>query len=211
MIRVFHVFKKNVVIPKRDYTPELRKSFFEWGNQLVSNLGILRDNQLLLPDEYEDQVNVSRTGTVIIQDIIGYSGTSAKSDYLRYAKKMDIPDWYVESWLERHPEIITYNKEDRMQDFESFSIDLKNRELYLKDAHKLCDLRIGNPVRIRLNARWDFSASSGRQRTYSESEYIIQYLGEAASVEFVPGNKLEIQRQIPWKTAKTIDLRTAFY
>jgi hypothetical protein len=211
MIQVFHVFKKNAVISKKDYTPELRKSFFEWGNLLVSRLGILRDKQLLLANEYKDRIPGSRTGTVIIQDIIGYSGTSAKNEYLRYAKSMDIPDWYVDSWVKKFPEVITFNKEDRMPHFESFSIHLQNRELYLKDSHKLCDLKPGNPIRIRLNTQWDFSASGRRERRYSESEYIIQYLGEAEEMVFIPENKLEVQREIPWRTAKMIDLRTAFY
>src|SRR4051812_42943360 len=130
MIQVFHVFKKNAVILKPHYTPEFRKSFFEWGNQLVSRLGIVQNNQLLLGTEYTDSINVPRTGTIIIQDIIGYSGTSAKSDYLRNAQKMNIPQWYVTSWLEKYPEIITFNREDKMIDFGPFGINLKSRELY---------------------------------------------------------------------------------
>ncbi|WP_343632865.1 hypothetical protein [Fluviicola sp.] len=211
MIRVLHIFKKNAVIPKPEYTPGIRKSFFEWGNQLVSRLGMIENNHLLLANEYKDQIHISRTGTVIIQDIIGYSGTSAKSDYLRYAKMNDIPGWYVDSWLRRFPEIITFNKEDRMQQFESFSLNLQSLELYLKDAHKIADLKSGNPVLVRKNGKWDFSATGRRQRNYFESEYIIQYLGEVENIAFVPENKLEIQREIPWKTAKTIDLRTPFY
>lgn len=211
MIQVFHIFKKNAVISKKDYTPELRKSFFEWGNQLVSRLGILQENQLLLPDEYKDQVNVSGKGTVILQDIIGYSGTSAKSDYLKYAKSMDLNSWIIEGWLKRFPEIITFNKEDRMQYFELFSIDLESGELYRKDAHKLCDLKPGKPIRILLNEKWDFTGTGRRERSYSESDYIIQYLGEVETIAFVPENKLEIQREIPWRTAKTIDLRKTFY
>lgn len=211
MIQVYHVFKKNAVIPKSEYTPELRKSFFEWGNQLVSRLGILKDKQLLLANDYKDLIPVTRTGTIIIQDIIGYSGTSAKSDYLRYVKSMDIPDWFADNWLKQFQEIIAFNREDRVQHFESFSIDLKSRELYLKDEHKLCDLKPGKPVNIRLNAKWDFTASGRRERSYSESDYIIQYLGEAEIVAFVPEKELEIQREIPWKTAKMIDLRKTFY
>jgi hypothetical protein len=211
MIQVFHIFKKNAVIPKQDYTPELRKSFFEWGNQLVSRLGKIQDKQLLLATEYEGLIPVTRTGAVIIQDIIGYSGTSAKSDYLRYAKSMDLPDWYVDNWVKKFPEIIRFNKEDLMQHFESFSINLQNKELYLKDAHKLCDLKSGKPVRILLNEKWDFTASGRRERSYSESDYMIQYLGEVETIAFIPENKLEVQREIPWRTAKTIDLRKTFY
>lgn len=68
-------------------------------------------------------------------------------------------------------------------------------------------MKLGKPVRILLNEKWDFTASGRRERSYSESDYIIQYLGEVETIAFVPENKLEIQREIPWITAKTIDLR----
>ncbi len=210
MPQVLHIFKKHAVILKPDYTPDFRKSFFEWENQLTSRLGIIKDGQLLLANEYKELINVSRTGTVIIQDIIGYSGSN-KMDYLQDLKKMNFPEWYIRDWLKRFPEIITFNKEDRVQYFGPFSINLQNKELFLKDSYKLCVLEIGQSIRIRLNAKSDFTASSGKQRTYYESDYIIQFLGEVDSIEFVSDKTLEIQREIPWKTAKAIDLRKAYY
>jgi len=211
MIRVLHIFKKEAEFRKSDYTPEARKLFFEWGNQLVSRLGKIKDQRLFLPNEYKEQINVSRTGTVIIQDIIGFSGTSAKKDYLKYVKEMDFPSWFADNWTKRFPEIIHFNKQDSKLDFDPFTIDIYNKELYLKDAYKLCGLKVGEPVRILLNKKCDFSFSGRRERTYLESDYIFQYLGEVDKIEFLSEEKLEVQREIPLKTAKLIDLRTTYY
>ncbi len=225
MIQVFHIFKKHAQILKADYTPDLRKSFFEWEDQMTSRLGTIQNNKLLLPADQKERINSNRIGTLIIQDIIGYSDKGGRPVLEREVRKLDFPDWYLENWLKQYPEFIAINKEDRIRHFEIFSLEtapsgeielfLRYNELHIgrpwRKDFKLCSLKIGQAVEILINGKLDFTMTGRRERSYSEFDYIIHYLGDVQTIEFVAENKLEMMREIPWKTTKKIDLRKAFY
>lgn len=91
-------------------------------------------------------------------------------------------------------------------------IQLENSERRsMKEISEFLYPETGEPVRVRLNSKSDWTISSGKQRTYCEYDYIFEYPGMVDSIEFAAENQLEVERKIPWERAKTIDLRKAFY
>ena len=66
--------------------------------------------------------------------------------------------------------------------------------------YRLAVLRPGGVTRVIHNAKNDFSASSGRERTYRWSDFVIEHLGTDAVC--AAGERL-----VPLEQAKIVDLR----
>lgn len=66
--------------------------------------------------------------------------------------------------------------------------------------YRLAVLRPGTVTRVIHNAKNDFAAASGRERTYRWSDFVIEHLGADAVCE--AGERL-----VPLDRAKTVDLR----
>ncbi|MGJ8660624.1 MAG: hypothetical protein ACSHXL_01170 [Bacteroidota bacterium] len=145
----------------------------------------------------------------------------------RDAEKMNIPKWFVDQKLKQFPELFCFNVENRSWPVELFTIeksDLGSFEIYLRYSqnhfsigepkradYKLFELEKDKPIEILINGKSDHTMSSGQQRTYSEFAYIIEYLGEVKTVDFLAPNKIEIKREIPSQVEKRIDLRKILY
>lgn len=223
MISVFQLYKKLLRIPKLSYTPEIRKVISEWDKELNSKTGYVENDILHLPIQYKDMFHLNRVGGILINDIIGYSSLNHEIEL----KKLDLPEWYKNNLKENFKEFIDFNKEQRIWLFEIFSIEKREKgdyELFLRyganefsigkpkrNDHKLCTLKKGHPVRVLINGKIDSTMSSGSERTYSEYDFILSYLGEVESVEFKPPNKIEKQKQIPQSFTKSINERKILF
>lgn len=228
MIDVIHIFKKHAQIPKPYYTPELRKSFELWGKEIVSQIGHIQADILVLPRFRKPEINLNRIGTLILQDIIGYSGTEAKINFKKQAKEFNLPDWFLEQQLKRNPALYAFNIETRMMHAEIFAFekveasDKINVHLRYnahsshfsqpsRSNHKLYTLEMGKPIQLRINSKSDGTMSRGKERTYDEYEYTIEYLGKVNSVDFSDQSALSRQVKIPKNIAKVIDMRKLLY
>lgn len=231
MIQLFQIYKKHARIRKPYYTSELRNEFLKWDKSIVSKVGYVKNDKLYLSDDNKNLLNLNRTGTIILQDIIGYSNSTFRQKIKNEAKEFKFPSWYseniVKSTAEQNPELICFTPEIHSCFFEIFSIEKSDSELFelflrykanelkigepKREDHKLCHLIKGLPVRICINGKSDSTMSSGSQRTYEEFEYIIEYLGEIKSIEYQALNKIEVEKEIPQRLEKTIDLRKILY
>lgn len=230
MIHLFQFFKKYAIIPKPDYTPEFRKSFSKWESKIVSRVGFAGHGKLILPEDREIVFDIKRTSCVIIQDVVGHSGSASALRIKREAERAKLPDWRRRS-LEAssealNPEFKCFNNENKAWHFEVFSIEKSTEgfelllrhqanEFYLgqpgRNNHRLCFLREGEPVRITINGKSDATLTGRMQRAYAEYDYIIEYLGGIDSIEYKALSQVESEKKIPERTAKVIDLRKILY
>jgi len=226
-MHVFHVYKKHARIPKPQYTTELRKKFKIWDKTIVSQNGFIEDGCLILPENRQDNINVKRTGGLIIQDIVGFSGTIAELNVKRKSKDRNTPKGIHENQSKQNPEILCFNNETRVWSFELFSIERNGSgdfELYLRyglnqfsigepkrDDHKLYNLEKGKPIEITINGKSDSTLTSGAERIYIEYDFIIEYMGEVNKVNFVALSNVGTERTIPTLIDKKIDLRKILY
>lgn len=226
MIHIFHIFQKSAQIPKVDYTPNFRKSFFQWKKRLKSEVGYVQNGKLFLPDYREEEMNVSRTGAIILKDIPGYSELEKRKSLEIEQRKWNLPDWFIQNQLKQNPEFMCFNKEDRKWFFGMFSIEKSSSgefDLFIgltenpfssepvQNNYKLCTLKKETPVEILVNSKSDFTMTGRKQRIYSEYDCIIQYWGDVSEVKFLTMNKIGIEREIPSGNCKKIDLRKMFY
>lgn len=75
--------------------------------------------------------------------------------------------------------------------------------------YKLADLRLGEPVRVIINGKWDFSLTAGMARRYLMAEFILEYLGEFST--FVVRPDVNVAKTPPIDRARVVDLTRILY
>lgn len=232
MIHLFQFYKKHWRIPKKFYSPETRKAFQQWDENLNSQTGYIDGTKLFLPIDKKNTVHINkRSSAIILQDIIGYQSSQSKLQIRRKADTHKFPDWFLQQQLSlsenQNPELAIFNSQKRKWDFEIFSIeksDTNKFDIFLsyqanrfligqpdRADHKLFRLKKNEPIKISINGKSDFSMTGRRERSYSEYEYIIEYLGEIESVEFTELSKITTRKLIPKKLGKHIDIRKTLF
>ena len=119
MIKVFQVFKKSIKIPKPYYTPELRSDFKQWNEKIVSLNGHVKDQKLFLPIEQKSKLALSNPKTILIQDIIGYSGLKKEPKN----GNICLPEWFLNQKNSRIKELFLFNGQTKNLDFEIFRMN----------------------------------------------------------------------------------------
>lgn len=189
------------------------------------------DKELYLPLEKKSLVQQNNTSGIILQDVIGYNSNQFKLEFKQKAKSNNLPDWFLQQQLDtvnsNNTEFALYSLQKRVWNFELFTI-LKNNndefEIYLnyelnakdigeptRNYHKLCNLKMNEAVKVSINGKSDSNMGSGKDRSYAEYEYIIEYLGEVENIEFREFNKIESTKELPKLIVNHIDLRKILY
>lgn len=219
MTEVIQIYKSVYAIDKSDYNSESRSSINNWLNTIPSRIGYVKNKTLLLPDSEKSNPDIKNSDLIIIQDIEGFEPLLIKHQ-LRNSK---LPDWFIESrsnyFHSLNQQIKCYPSVGSKFDFEIFRIaksEIGNYEFSLnyianqdtiglpkRDDHKIMNLKGGKPFTYRINGKIDGHS----QRVFMEYKYVIDYLGEIDSIEFLAPNQIEIQKNIPKYNLKHIDER----
>lgn len=226
MIDIFQVYKKHAHFVKSNYNDKVRKSFLNWDNELTSKNGFIDKHILYLPAEEKNNPLIANSSVIIIQDIIGYSTFNNEQTL----KKQKLPEWFINDRIssikERNPERILFQGGKKSWQFEIFNIE-KNEDSEFKldflyglnktyigepkrEDHQIAKLTIDQPVRFSVNGKSDSTMTGGKERTYCEFDYIIEYVGSIDSIEFLAPSQLSKVKKIP-KPIKTIDERKILY
>lgn len=219
MTHFIHIFKKQANIPKPNYTVEMRKAFAKWPKSIMSEIGQIIDDRILLPECYIDTIDSKQTGAIIIQDTIDFNEKQPELKIISFNENDKIK--------KQNSNLLTFGNQNSVWIFELFAIEktaLGKLELHLKyennkysigepkrNDQKLFELEKGKPIEVKINGKSDTTMSAGKQRNYSEFDYIIEYLGEVNSISFEAPNRIRVERIIPQVIEKTIDLRKILY
>ncbi len=219
---VIQIFKSVERIEKPDYNTASRQSVGDW-ETIASKTGFFKDDTITLPIECKNDPKVKDADLIIIQDIKGFDPFLVNK-FLDYSP---FPKWLKDSRKE-------YINSDNLQ-LKGFSILSKpwnfeifefkraanaSIEVWLKyspkigvpkrESHKIAELKIGKPIRFKINGKDDHAMTGNRQRAFSEFDYIMEYLGTADKLEFKELNKMETCKKVPAKDCKVIDERKIF-
>ena len=223
MTHVIQIFKSVERIEKLDYSTESRQLLDKWGDSFVSKTGYLTDSTLLLPINKEQEPDLKTADLVIIQDINGFDPFLVEKSW----DKTNWPSWFKNSRkndvLSANRQLICFNRLLRKGTCEIFKIE-KNEsgtfDLHLnysanefhigipkRDDHKIAELKLGKPIRYKVNGKSDFTMTGRKQRTFVEYDYIFEYLGQADKMEFRDLNKIGKTKSIPTDNYKLVDER----
>lgn len=219
MTDVIQIFKSVDRIEKPDYDTASRQSVGVW-ETIVSTTGFLKEDTITLPIECKNDPKVKNADLIIIQDIKGFDPFLVNKSW----DNSQFPERFKNSRKEYfnslNPQLKGFSIHSKPWTFEIFELrktDNDSIEVWLKysntigipkrENHKIAELKVGKPIRFKINGKDDFTMTGRKQRTFSEFDYILEYIGTADKIEYKESNKIEMSKAIPVTDCKVIDER----
>ncbi len=212
MIDIIQIYKSKAIFGKADYTPNNRRQFENISIEVYSSMGYVKNQSLFLPFEYKNQPNLNTSDLIIIQDITGFNPYLANKDVNHKGLRTGNNELIFGI---KHVEI--------PKSFEIFKICKKqddNYDLYInyvansmvigepaRENHKICELKMNQPIRYKINGKSDFTMSGRKERCFYEFDYIIELIEKVEHIEFLALNKIQKEKKIPLRNCKLIDER----
>lgn len=209
---LIQVFKNTRIFKKRDYTPEARTEWFEWPQRAFTSSGIFSNGKLKLPEDSPVRANLADSGLLLLVDPKIEGAHSALETGSRIFRMDSRASFFpVESWSYRF-ELFSLVKQG-----DGFDLYLEGERLShvlgmpARTMHKCGELKLGAPLRFRINGESDFSMSSRQQRRFMEFDYLIEFVGMVHEVEFVEAAEVEFWREFDQSNWREVNERKALY
>lgn len=177
MFDVFQVYRSTTFFTKPTYTPENRKLLSEIGDSYDFKHGYVENETLFLAMEFENNPRLKTADLIIIQhtmnglnkmptiDLISLSQLNSPKSYeLFKVKKTDHGTYTIELDYAAHSGIIGIPK---------------------RENHKVFDMKLSQVMRYKLNGKSDFTLTSGKERTFHEFDFMIEWTGTAKNIEIL--------------------------
>lgn len=219
MTDVVQIYKSVDRIEKPDYDTTSRQSVGVW-ETIVSKTGFLNEGIITLPIESKNDPKVKNADLIIIQDIKGFDPFVVNKSW----DNSQFHEWFKNSRKEYlnsvNLQLKGFSILSKPWTFEIFELKRTDNdciEVWLnysdtigipkRESHKIAELKVGKPIRFKINGKDDFTMSGRKQRTFSEFDYILEYLGTADKIEYKELNKIETTKTVLVKECKVIDER----
>ena len=219
MTDIVQIYKSVDRIEKPDYNTASRQSVGVW-ESIASKTGFLKDGIISLPIESKNDPKLRNADLIIIQDIKGFDPFLVNKSW----DNSQFPEWFKNSRKEYlnsvNLQLKSFSTLSRPWTFEIFELrktDNDSIEIWLKysdtigipkrESHKIAELKVGKPIRFKINGKDDYTMTGRKQRTFSEFDYILEYIGTAYKIEYRELNKIEMTKTIPEADCKVIDER----
>jgi hypothetical protein len=208
-VKVMQVFRNVNLYGKSKKSFEARRAEMQWGD-IFSKSGHVIDGQLFLPASVSKDPDVRSCDLITLEDDNQEQVFSAA--HLQFTK--------VIRFLPRlpHPPLtnrfMNLTRPNKLDIFE-----LRNEgelELYLEHGYytigipkrsnfKLCEVKLDQPVQIKINGKTDHSLSRGRERIFKEQHYVFHYLGDFSSATLQRDPFKAVHKSVP-HIVKEVDL-----
>jgi len=170
-VKIINVYRY-ILIYDKQHKPSSEKNGIDTGSHIQFNSGNLTKDTLYLPANIFEQKDLNNIDIILL--IHDRTDNLLKKDRseevvflnLSHPKKFGIFELSINENVELHLK------------YDHFEIGEPAREDF-----KLCDLKPGHPVEVKINGKLDFSLTSRRARTYKEQIYIFDFLGEVDQIK----------------------------
>jgi len=196
------VYKSVRRFTKANYNPSSRSQFAVWENEFFSKAGYWKEGTLYLNAMARTNISLENKELIILQEepkLKAQEPTTQEVGELHSFQQLTAPQAYEIFYIKRSEKgfSIHLNYDDH-----SMNIGIPKRS-----NHKIADLRRGEAIRYRINGKSDFSLSRGKERSFTELDYIIYYQGEIERLVYLASNKIETRKGIPLQSIKEVDER----
>lgn len=185
-VKILQVFSKILYYYKDEKSFADRKHKLEWQDAESVN-GFVADQQLYLPEQVLAHPALHRCNVITIIDdqTIEQYPWREKEDNNCFV--LDVPRPFGDFNLALAEELELHLRH------QSLSIQKPSRP-----AYKVCDLRMGEPVEVKINGKYDHSLfGSPRARVFKEQQYIFHYIGDFTSFQVLKHPVPPIHKCIP--------------
>ena len=196
--KLIQLFRNINTYGKDEKSFELRKDKIAW-KPMQSTSGFVKDSILHLPETILVKPNLQQSDLILMID-----------DNFKSPQNVV----YVEE------QNLNFNKNSNIN-FDFIEIRLVDKiEIYLKPGYfetgtpsrnefKVGELVKNKPISIKINGKRDFSLTGRRERTFTEQEYILEYLGDFNEIQ-IENDLKPVKKTIPTEY-KVIDLMKILY
>lgn len=204
-VKVLQVFRNAVFYGKSQKSWEDRAHMMDW-EVMQSQSGYLEEGILYLPETIRSFPDLPQSDLITLED--DNPPTAEVPNRGRYSLWRDTEGQTNRCFNLLHP-----------RKFDFFEIAQEGDDLILslrpgyfevgdpeRERFRVCVLRPGSDVEIRINGKTDFSLSSRRDRTYLEQHYVFRHLGLFSGCYLMKAPCHKIEKRIPEKR-KVIDLK----
>lgn len=184
---LIQIFKSAGHIEKPDYNTQARNEVGDF-KDFISSTGFLSGNTIILPEKLNSLVS-NQHNLIIIQDA---------KDYQNAGKQPPMHETFHQGQNQCSFELFDF----RVIDDLNLEVSFKYNEvigLPKRDNHKIALLSEGESIRFSINGMHDFTLTGRKQRTFSEFDYIIQFVGMAKTIDFIDNTGIQILKTIPEK------------
>ena len=219
MTDVIQIFKSVDRIEKPDYGTTSRQRVGVW-ESIVSKTGFFKEGTITLPIESRNNPTIKNADLIIIQDIKGFDPFLVNKFWDNSQNSQSFKESRKEYLHANNLQLKGFSVLARPWIFEIFELKKTNAEgieVWLKyaetigipkrESHKIADLKIGKPIRFKINGKDDFTMTGRKQRVFSEFDYTLEYLGRIDKIDYTELNKIETTKTIPITDCKIIDER----
>lgn len=204
-VKVFQVFRNINVYGKANKSFDNRREKTEW-KPISSKAGYVKDGELYLPESILGNPDFKTCDVITFEDNAEIKPVTALDmAYARYYN-LDIKPVYNHCFhLDR------VNKLDIFEIRKTDEIELHLLYGYFEIGTpkrgniKLCEIRKGEPVEVKINGKTDFSMSSRRARVFKEQAYIFEYIGDFTQCMILKEPYEPVVKHVPEKR-KLVDM-----
>lgn len=213
MTDIIQIFKYKELFTKENYTPKNRKQLAVYPKEVISEQGYWEAEKVVLPLAQKENLK-AKPDLLIIQDLLQHefvpneSWTRTPREAFRtFAHQGHYTFYQLQGF--RSFELFKLQKaaEDRYELFLDYQSNSATIGVPRRQDHKLCDLRPGAAVRIRINGRSDFTLFGRKARSFHEFDYLIQWRGTTDKIAFQDPARIKNIKQLPQEFSTTVDER----
>jgi hypothetical protein len=194
MVHIIRVFSNDARIEKPDYTSDLRKTLGDWLFNPLYSKCFVEGTKLYLNKELGEVITLDKTmGCIVIHE----KTRGPSPAFISYPKTFS-------SWDLELLEI----KLSQDLKLELHAIGTEQRGLVAspspqRTSHKIANLEVNKAIRYQTNYKLDSNGTRKGQRSYSEHDWIIEYLGSVSEIDF----SQEVNKKVSLKFSNAVNER----
>ena len=189
-VKVIQLFKNIHIYTKAEKSFELRKDQMQW-KDVNSKSGYINKEELFLPEVLLEKKDFQLCEMILLSDNVSSQNSELFVSENQYF--LPAPYWRFDNFeIKKNLDIfLRYNE---------YEIGIPKR-----DNFKLATLKPGFPIEIKINGKFDYNMSSGRERTYKDQQFIIIHHGNYKQATILKEPFTAVKKVIP-RERKVIDL-----
>lgn len=208
-VKVLQVFRNINLYGKSKKSIDDRRSELEW-REIRSKSGHVIDGQLFLPESIKTNPDFRTCDLITIED--DNQPQIFTAGHLQLTKLMAIVPRLPDPLIANHCfNLVRPNKLDIFEIRRASEL-----ELFLQYGHfdvgipkrnnfKLCEVKLGQPVEIKINGKRDSSLTSGAERVFKEQHYVLHYLGDFSRAALMREPFEPVVKHVP-EERKVVDM-----
>ena len=189
-VKIIQLFKKINIYGKEDRSFEVRKDQMKWTEPL-SKSGFVKEGKAFIPEGILETANFNQCAVIFLVDDLSNSEKKIATEQNQYLLTKPIFRFEIFE-LKKNLEVFL--------DYNEYEIGIPHRENF-----KLGTLKEGNAIEIKINGKFDFTMTAGKQRAFKEQQFILEYLGEFQNIFILKEPFSPIKKGIP-EDRKVVDL-----